>query len=264
MPVYKPPFKAVILARGLGKRMRTDDGASSLSADQQQVAELGIKALMPVSGGKTMLELITATLYEAGFDEICLVIGPEHDAVREFCSEKGMQVEFAIQETAAGTADAVLAASHWIQGEELFLVVNSDNLYPVESLRRLRRANRPGLLGFEREALIENGNIPAERIAKFATLEVDAEGDLSHIVEKPEAVEPGSLVSMNAWLFSPMIFEACRSIGLSERGEYEIASAVQYAIDNLGERFAVVTSSEGVLDLSSRADIASVRRFLEA
>ena len=242
--------------------MRASDAVSDLSVEQQQIAELGIKALMPVANGKTMLELAVTNLYAAGFDELCLVIGPEHDAVREFCSEKGIAAEFAVQESPLGTADAVLAASPFIR-DELFLIANSDNLYPVESLRRLRQANCPGLIGFEREALIANSNIPKDRIAKFATLEVDEEGYLMHIVEKPDKVEPDSLVSMNAWLFSPMIFEACRAIEPSTRGEYEIASAVEYAMKCLGERFTVTNSSEGVLDLSSRADIASVRRFLE-
>jgi dTDP-glucose pyrophosphorylase len=235
-----------------------------LTEEQRRIASQGIKALMPVVGEKTMLELIVERLYDAGFTDICLVIGPEHDAIREFCSGKELAVDFAVQQDALGTADAVLAAENLVFGNELFLVVNSDNLYPVESLRRLRLGNRPALLGFEREALIDNGNIPEERIAKFATLEVDGQGYLAHIVEKPDVVEPDWLVSMNAWLFSPMIFEGCRTIEPSVRGEYEIAAAVQYAIDKQGERFFVVPSSEGVLDLSSRADIENVRRFLES
>lgn len=244
--------------------MRDDIGAVELSDGQLRVASQGIKTLMPVVGERTMLELLVDNLYAAGVSEICLVIGPEHNAIREFCAARGMNVEFVIQSDPLGTADAVLAAENWISGDDLFLALNSDNLYPVESLQRLREINRPGLLGFEREGLIANSNIPEDRIAKFATLEVDAEGYLSNIVEKPETVEPHLLVSMNAWLFSPMIFEACRTIEPSVRGEYEIASAVTYAIEHLGERFAAVRSSEGVLDLSSRADIASVRRFLEA
>lgn len=260
--MYKPPSKAVILARGLGKRMRASDATANLSAEQHQIADLGIKALMPVADGKTMLELAIANLHEAGFNELCLVIGPEHGAVREFCAENAIDAEFAVQESPLGTADAVLAASTLI-GDEFFLTVNSDNLYPVESLRRLRHANQPGLVGFEREALIANSNIPEDRIAKFATLDVDESGHLTHIVEKPEIVRPDALVSMNAWIFSPMIFEACRSIEPSERGEYELASSVMYAMEHLGEKFAVVRSDEGVLDLSSRADIANVRTFLE-
>lgn len=261
--MYKPPSKAVILARGLGRRMRADFGSSELSEDQRRIASKGIKTLMPIVGEKTMLELLVETLSDGGFTELCLVIGPEHDTIREFCSRKKLAVDFAVQQDPVGTADAVLAAETLIYTNELFLVVNSDNLYPVDSLRRLRAINRPGLLGFEREALIEKSNIPADRIAKFATLDVDIEGHLTRIVEKPKFVESDSLVSMNAWLFSPMIFEACRTIEPSSRGEYEIAAAVQYAMENLGERFVVVRSSEGVLDLSSRADIENVRRFLK-
>lgn len=243
--------------------MRAGVAEVALTPEQQRFAEAGIKALIPVADGKVLLELILENLADAGFREFCMVIGPEHDAIRDFCSAKKLAVSFAIQNEAKGTADAVLAAEGCVATDELFLVVNSDNLYPVDSLRRLRETNRPAMLAFEREALIECSNIPAERIAKFATVEIDASGLLRRIVEKPEQVYPGSFVSMNAWLFSPSIFAACSSIELSERGEYEITAAVQYAIDKLGEKFTAVKSSEGVLDLSSRSDIDSVSKFLK-
>ena len=260
--IFEPTSKAVILARGLGTRMRAKDNTTALSDEERRVASQGVKALMPIAGGKTLLEMSIENLNSAGFDNVCLVIGPEHDSIKEFCKLKRLNVEFAIQPSPQGTADAVLAAESFVS-DELFLVVNSDNLYPIESLRRLRTTNRPGPIGFDRDALIANSNIPEERIAKFATLDIDYDGYLNHIIEKPDVVEPNSLVSMNAWLFSPMIFEACRSIEPSVRGEYEIASAVQYAIDHLGERFKVTVSDEGVLDLSRRADLESLRRFLE-
>jgi len=262
--MHMPPSKAVILARGLGTRMRAEDNTAALSDEERRVASQGIKTLMPIVGGKTLLELSIDSLNAAGFDEVCLVIGPEHASIREFCDRKDLNVEFAIQKSPLGTADAVLAVAPWIDGDELFLVVNSDNLYPVDSLRRLRMANRPGLIGFDRDALIADSNIPEERIAKFATLDVDNEGRLTCIVEKPDLVEPHSLVSMNAWVFSSMIFQACRTIEPSVRGEYEIAAAVQYAINHLGKSFVVIESSEGVLDLSSRADVESVRRSLKS
>lgn len=255
--------KAAILARGLGTRMRASESEGNLSEEQKRIAAQGTKTLMPILGDKTMLDLIIGNLNAAGFTELCLVIGPEHVSIREYCAKRDLDVAFAVQTEPLGTADAVRACEGWIQPDELFLVVNSDNLYPTESLRRLRATSAPGLLGFEREGLIRNSNIPADRIAKFATLNEDETGHLTHIVEKPDAVEKDSLVSMNAWLFSPVIFEACRSIELSIRGEYEIATAVQYAIDRLDERFMITHSSEGVLDLSSRADIQNVRYFLE-
>lgn len=255
------PNKAVILARGLGKRMRAEAAGVDLTPEQERFADAGIKALVPVANGKTLLELILENLYTAGFVDICLVIGPEHRSVRELCSAKGLDANFATQIDPKGTADAVLAVESWV-GDDLFLVVNSDNLYPVESMRRLRETGRPAMLAFDRTALINKSNIGEDRIAKFATVEIDPDGILQRIVEKPKRVDIDSFVSMNAWLFSAAIFEACRVIGVSERGEYEITTAVQYAIDSLGIKFAAIKSDEGVLDLSSRADIESVSRFL--
>lgn len=242
--------------------MRAETVGVELTPQQERIANTGIKALVPVANGKTLLELITANLVVAGFTEVCLVIGPEHDAIRDFCSANAISVSFAMQIEAKGTADAVLAAENFVDADELFLVVNSDNLYPVDSLCRLRETARPAMLAFEREDLIERSNIGAERIAKFATVEIDADGFLRRIVEKPVRVEADSFVSMNAWLFSPVIFNACRTIEPSERGEYEITTAVQYAIDDLGVRFAAVKTNEAALDLSSRADIEGVSIIL--
>lgn len=242
--------------------MRAGAVEVALTLEQQRFADEGIKTLIPVASGKTLLELILENLTSAGFREFCIVIGPEHVAIRDFCSAKDLDVRFAVQDEPLGTADAVLAAEGSFAKDELFLVVNSDNLYPVESLRRLRETNRPAMLAFERATLIGRSNIPAERIAKFATVEIDARGMLRRIIEKPERVVPGSFVSMNAWLFSPSIFAVCRAIEPSERGEYEITAAVQYAIDERGEEFVAVKTNEGVLDLSSRADIEGVASFL--
>ena len=63
---------------------------------------------------------------------------------------------------------------------------------------------------------------------------------------------------MNSWSFGPNIFDACRAIGPSPRGEYELQDAVTYAMRHLGERFRVLPWSGGVIDLSSRTDVASV------
>jgi dTDP-glucose pyrophosphorylase len=91
---------------------------------------------------------------------------------------------------------------------------------------------------------------------------------LERIIEKPDeatlAAMPRPLwVSMNCWRFGPKIFKACRSIGLSPRGEYELTAAVQYAIDALDEPFKAVLVRDVVLDLSRREDIAPVAARLK-
>lgn len=256
--------RAVILARGLGTRMRRAAPGAVLDAEQAAVAETGLKAMIPV--GRPFLDHVLNQLADAGFRDVCLVIGPEHDVVREYYGgtvrPERLRVEFAVQAEPRGTADAVLAAEGWA-GKEPFAVLNSDNLYPAEALRALRQAGAPALVGFQRDALVRDGNIPPERIASFALLDVDADGVLRRIVEKPrpadaEALGASALVSMNCWLFTSEIFAACRAIPLSDRGELELPHAVQRAIDQSGVRFRVVPSDAPVLDLSGRDDVAEV------
>jgi glucose-1-phosphate thymidylyltransferase len=68
---------------------------------------------------------------------------------------------------------------------------------------------------------------------------------------------------MNCWLFTPLIFDACRKIGPSARGELELPQAVQLAIDTMGMRMRVIRVAEPVLDLSTREDVSQVQSLLQ-
>ena len=259
--------KAVILARGLGTRMRRDDGAAAQSADQAKVADTGLKAMIPV--GRPFIDYVLSAVADAGVERACLVIGPDHRAVRDHYVRQRpsrLAVEFAIQATARGTADAVAAARPFT-GDELFLVLNGDNYYPVPALASLRALDAPGLAAFSCEDLTREGIIEPARIRLFAFVAAGPVGVLSHIVEKPDDAALAAfarpwLVSMNCWAFDASIFEACRRIEPSSRGELELTSAVSYAIRHLGTRFRVVRAAGPVLDLSTRADIAAAAEYL--
>lgn len=265
MSTSAPVRRAVVLARGLGTRMRREDPAAGLAADQAAAADRGLKAMIPV--GRPFLDYLLSGLADAGLEEACLVIGPEHEEVRDRYQRevptRRIRVRFAVQPEPLGTADAVLAAQQCV-GEEPFLVLNSDNYYPVEALRALRQHGAPALAGFRREALIRDSNIPPERIASYALLDTSPDGDLLGIVEKPGPEELAAagddpLVSMNLWAFGPEMFAACRDVPMSTRGEKEIPQAVQRAVRELGLRFRVVPADGGVLDLSHRGDIPAVK-----
>jgi glucose-1-phosphate thymidylyltransferase len=146
-------------------------------------------------------------------------------------------------------------------------MLNGDNFYPCDVYEKMRKHTKSAVALFERQALIDGGNIPAERVAKYAVGEIDDRGCLRRIVEKPAPATLASLdtplwISMNVWCFQSSIFEACRAITPSVRNEYEIVSAVQYAIDVLGESFRVEPIHAPVWDLSTRGDIAAVSRRL--
>jgi glucose-1-phosphate thymidylyltransferase len=174
-----------------------------------------------------------------------------------------VRLEFAVQQQPLGTADAVRAAADFAGGQA-FVVINSDNYYPVEALIELRRRTAPVIIGFEREALVRLGNVPRERVTRFGALDVGPDGVLRRILATPTAEMEGReiLASLNCWSFTPDIFQACRMVPRSTRGEYELPQAVQLAIDQLGMRISVVPMQAAVLDMSSRADIASVTQRL--
>jgi len=256
--------KAVILARGLGTRMRKSDQNVALDAAQSQAADSGVKALVRIK--RPFLDYVLHVLAESGYTDVCLVIGPEHTQLRDYYTREAVprriKVSFAIQEKPQGTADAVRSAETFAAGER-FLVLNSDNFYPQTACAGLRTLTTAGLAGFDRQAMIQGSNIPEERIVKFAAIQVTPDGYLKRVIEKPDAATLASLgepilLSMNCWMFSPAIFQACRLIGLSPRGEYEIPDAVQYAIEHLHEPFRVLHFAAPVLDLSCRSDIPAV------
>jgi glucose-1-phosphate thymidylyltransferase len=255
---------AVILARGLGTRMRREDAAAAIGEDQARVAATGVKAMIPI--GRPFLDYLLSGLADAGLREVCLVVGPEHGAVRHYYGGASpptrVRIAFAVQAEPLGTADAVAAAAD-VVGSREFLVLNSDNYYPVEAYRALAALDGPGLVAFERDTMIRDGNVPADRVRQFAIVRIAGDQSLLDIIEKPDEAALAACgndvyLSMNCWRFDSSVLEACRRVPLSARGERELTDAVRLARHQAGTRFRVVRMKAGVLDLSSRGDIASV------
>jgi dTDP-glucose pyrophosphorylase len=270
LPVHGFPSvasKAVILARGLGTRMQKQNSHVALDTAQSAMADAGIKGMVNV--GRPFLDFVLSALADAGIEKVCLVIGPEHQIVRHYYMKEGkptrLGLELVVQEKPLGTANAVLAAEGF-PGDDPFIVLNSDNYYPAEALSTFRETTAPAIAGFRRSALVTKGNISPEGTARFGALESDEDGFLERILVGQAAAgksDSDALANMNCWLFDRSIFGACRGVPLSARGEYELPQAVQLAIDHGRMKVRVVPIDAGVLDLSSRSDVASVTRLLQ-
>lgn len=248
--------------------MRKEAGGVKLDAVQARVAETGVKAMIPTMG-RPFLDYVLGSLADAGFRRVCLVVGPEHTRIRTYYDKEvtlsRLAIEFAEQTHPLGTADAVLAAERFADGNT-FVVLNSDNYYGASVLSELSRLEEPAIVGFARSGLIELGNFAADRVTRFGALDIGADGLLRRILAVPNEamLRSGEEIygSMNCWLFDSTIFRACREIPPSPRGELELPRAVQLAIDGHGLRMKVVKVHASVLDLSSRTDIASVEERL--
>jgi len=261
------PARAVVLAAGRGTRMRRPAPAVPLDDAQRRMADRGLKPLVPFHG-HAYIDFVLSALADGGCREVCIVVPRGDDAIRAHYAAIGtrrIRLSFAAQDEPLGSAHALLAAEAFV-GDDEFLVVNADNVYPPAAVAALLDARGNALAGFRRSTLIAGG-IPAERIAAYALVRADGEGFLAEIVEKPGPEElsrfgDDALVSMTLWRFTPAILDACRSIAPSARGEYELPDAVAYATRELGARFRVVPVEGGVLDLSCREDIPFVAERL--
>ena len=273
-------MKAVLLARGLGSRMKEQTPSAALTPTQAAAAAAGAKGMMPIGNPSTalgtggvvtrpFLDFVLSALADAGCTNVCFVVAPDHATIRDYYAGPGkparVRITYAVQEIANGTARAVQAAEVFA-GRDPFLVLNSDNLYLPHVLRALVDLDGPGLPGYERQALVQESGFPADRVAAFAAIEVDGDGFLTRIIEKPgreyfDAAGPNALISMNVWRFDQRIFAACGDVALSKRGEYELPEAVGLAVAR-GVKFRVVPAAGAVLDLSRPGDVALVNSRL--
>lgn len=255
---------ALVLARGLGTRMRARQADEALDAAQSAAADAGLKGMILLAG-RPFLDHVLHSLADAGVRRVGLVLGPEHDQVREYyrgIDATRLTIDFVTQAEPLGTADAVWSARDWAR-DDPFLVLNADNLYPIAVLTALVNARGPAAPAFQADSL----GLPATRLGAFGLIEVDAVGSLVRVVEKPgeaaiTAAGPKAPISMNVWRFDARIFEACRDVPASPRGERELPQAVTLAAAH-GVPFRVFAARGPVLDLSSRADIAEVARHLD-
>lgn len=256
--------KAVVLAAGAGSRMRRAQAEGGLTPEQAKAAGSGAKAMMPL-GDRPFLDFVLNGLADVGIEEICMVVAPDHAAMREHYNAQAperFRLEYAVQSEPLGTAHALQSAKAFAGNDE-FLLLNGDNYYPARALRDLCTAFGPALAAFDAESLLEP-NLPAEfrdeRLMAYSDVVIDPAGLLVSITEKPPT--PPRWVSMNCWRLGPSIFEACEAIEPSERGELELPSAVLYSKENLDQDYLAIPAQGPVLDLSSRADVQRVQTAL--
>lgn len=244
--------------------MRRADGASALNPQQAAAAAAGLKGMVPDAAGRPFLDHVLSALADGGVTDVCLVVSPDHAVMRAHYDAqppRRVRLAWAVQPEPLGTANALLMAEPWLAGRDA-LVLNADNLYPVAAIRAMVTLGGPGLVAFDPDALVQDGNIERARLASFALLTLRLDGTLAAIVEKPDAEQLAAAgatpwVSMNLWRVNAAIFNACRDVAPSPRAELELPQAIGLAISR-GVQLRAVTLRAPVLDLSRQDDIASV------
>lgn len=125
--------RAVVLAAGQGKRL-------------EPLTDETPKTLLDV-GGQSVLDHILDALEANGYEEAIIVTGFEHEQVEDHCAgRESLDIEF-VHNADYDTTNNIY--SLWLAREytgDGFTLINSDTIFPAESLGELQRADGSRLL----------------------------------------------------------------------------------------------------------------------
>lgn len=238
------PRAAVVLAAGLGKRMR--------SARPKVIHE---------AGGRPLLAWVVAAAREAGCSPIVVVVGHGAEAVEEAVAAEDLV--WARQEAQRGTGDALAQAAGKVPDGSILLVLSGDvPLVRPSTLEALARAAEAGWGAMATAELPEPGSL-GRVLAR-------PDGGLERIVEAADAgAEELAVRRVNAGLYAlpaPAIFDYLRRLAPDNaQGELYLTDAVTTAAA-AGEAVTLVdlADRDEALGVNTRGDLAQVHSRLLA
>ena len=197
-------MKGVVLAGGLGSRL-------------YPLTKITNKHLLPVFD-KPMIYYPIQCLVNAGITDILVVTGGNYAGhflqLLRNGSDFGLRrLGYAYQDGEGGIADALKLAEEFADGESICVVLG-DNI--IEGNIK-KAADDFRAQGGGAKILLKEVHDPE----RFGVATVDEEGKVLRIVEKPKEPET-NLAVIGIYMYDAEVFEICRTLKPSDRGELEI------------------------------------------
>ena len=196
-------MKGVVLAGGTGSRLFP-------------LTKITNKHLLPIYD-KPMIYYPIQTLVEAGILEVLVVTGGRNagDFLRLLANGKEFglkQINYAYQEGEGGIAEALALAEHFAEGESICVILG-DNLIEGSIAEAAQDFAKQ-----ETGAKILLKEVPDA--SRFGVAELDGDRIIG-IEEKPEHPKTNLAVT-GIYMYDATVFEKCRHLKPSRRGELEI------------------------------------------
>lgn len=240
------PSLAVILAAGLGTRMRSR-----------------LPKPLHLLAGRPMVAHVLDAARAAGFAEAAVVIGPE--PAFEAMHRAVAPASCFVQEERLGTAHAVLAAAPALEataGEAMILYGDVPFVRP-ETMRALAARRR------EAEAALALLAFRPRDAAQYGRVVLDDAGAVLRIVEWRDATAEERAIGLcNAGLFcapAADLLRWLRRVGnANAKGEYYLTDIVAIARAEGARVVAAEAAEDEVVGVNSRAELAAAEAILQA
>lgn len=225
--------KAVVLTAGMGLR--------SLPATKAVP-----KAMLAVLD-KPAVQWVCEEAAQSGAREILLVVSPDGAVQKHFSKDEALErtlavhnrlnelaavsalarlnVEFAVQQNAGGSGEALLCARDFV-GDKPFFLLNCDDLFLGGELPACAQLSESyAVTGMSTVGAIKrNSGLDAYGVLRLKPRD-DGEKELLEIVEKPRDNPPSQLIAAGRYVFNPTVFEALDKTQRFER-ELRLSDAI--------------------------------------
>jgi bifunctional UDP-N-acetylglucosamine pyrophosphorylase/glucosamine-1-phosphate N-acetyltransferase len=240
------PFNALILAAGLGTRMKSSKA----------------KVLHEVLFKPMILHVMdTVKILNPGHTYV--IVGHQREKVADLVA--GYRATCVVQEQQLGTGHAVLCAERELRaaGATVLILSGDVPLIRAQSLRAMlasHAGNKPVLTLMT--AMLDDPT-------NYGRIVRDREGKLLEIVEEKDATAPQRTIrEVNAGIYCaevPFLFEALKKVGTdNKQGEIYLTDIVKIAT-HMGHQVDIFSGTGGaeLLGINSRGELAAANKYLQ-